>query len=300
MTNTQIKDYLKKYRIDSEESLAKHIEELKRNTKPNNEIIFPLVDLLLNEKSVLLSFFAENKKQEIFTRTVTPFFLDEMLEAPLGSFGRRGRVINYSTRHKAREEGSFHKEIVGDLEGVNKPKGVEVSLKELKENTINNVELGLDIADILGITLCDNRDYIYKLIEKKISAKKDKIKTAKLHTYPLTPEECFKDDVITNSNRGEKETMEYLQGVKETEGKLNYELDWEFIQQMAERMSQNKGKYKPYNWKRPMEVEKLKQSLFRHVVEVMKGNYSDDGRDFGHFESIALNSMMINYQLKVK
>ena len=298
MTDTQIKDYLKKYRIDSEESLAKHIEELKRNTKPNNEIIFPLVDLLLNEKSVLLSFFAENKKQEIFTRTVTPFFLDEMLEAPLGSFGRRGRVINYSTRHKAREEGIFHKEIVGDLEGVNKPKGVEVSLKELKENTINNVELGLDIADILGITLCDNRDYIYKLIEKKISAKKDKIKTAKLHTYPLTPEECFKDDVITNSNRGEKETMEYLQGVKETEGKLNYELDWEFIQQMAERMSQNKGKYEPYNWKRPMEVEKLKQSLFRHVIEIMKGNYSDDGRDFGHFESVALNSMMINYQLK--
>ena len=89
-------------------------------------------------------------------------------------------------------------------------------------------------------------------------------------------------------------------GKKETEGKLNYELDWEFIEQMAERMSQNKGKYKPYNWKRPMEIEKLKQSLFRHVVEVMKGNYSDDGREFGHFESIALNSMMINYQLKVK
>ena len=61
MTDTQIKDYLKKYRIDSEEQLAKHIEELKRNTIPNNEIIFPLVDLLLNEKSVLLSFLAENK-----------------------------------------------------------------------------------------------------------------------------------------------------------------------------------------------------------------------------------------------
>ena len=59
MTNEQIKDYLKKYRIDSEEQLAKHIEELKRGTKPNNEIIFPLVDLLLNEKSVLLSFLAE-------------------------------------------------------------------------------------------------------------------------------------------------------------------------------------------------------------------------------------------------
>lgn len=59
MTTEQIKDYLKKYRIDSEEQLGKHIEELKRGTKPNNEIIFSLVDLLLNEKSVLNSFFAE-------------------------------------------------------------------------------------------------------------------------------------------------------------------------------------------------------------------------------------------------
>lgn len=87
-------------------------------------------------------------------------------------------------------------------------------------------------------------------------------------------------------------------GAKESEGKLNYELDWEFIQQMAERMSQNKGKYEPYNWKKPMEVDKLKQSLFRHVIEVMKGNYSDDGNTFGHVLSIALNAMMIKYQLE--
>ena len=88
------------------------------------------------------------------------------------------------------------------------------------------------------------------------------------------------------------------EGEKETEGKLNYELDWEFIQQLGERMSQNKGKYKPYNWMQPIDVEKLKQSLFRHVVEVMKGNYEDDGRTFGHLESISANVMMINYQLK--
>jgi hypothetical protein len=110
----------------------------------------------------------------------------------------------------------------------------------------------------------------------------------------LRPEETleqFKESLkkIENKNK---------EGIKETEGKLNYELDWDFIQQLAERMSQNKGKYEPYNWVKPMDVEKLKQSLFRHVIEVMKGNYSDDGREFGHWESIALNAMMINYQLK--
>lgn len=87
-------------------------------------------------------------------------------------------------------------------------------------------------------------------------------------------------------------------GIKETEGKLNYELDWEFVQQMAERMSQNKGKYPPYNWKKFIDKEQLKQSLFRHVIEIMQGNYSDDGRELGHLESVALNAMMIAYQLK--
>jgi len=116
MTHEQIKDYLKKYRIDSEEQLAKHIEELKRNTKPNNEIIFPLVDLLLNEKSVLLSFFAQkNNKKEIlnFTEleksTITekeqeklsrehieknkPMFLDEVLDR----IENQQPTVNFST-----------------------------------------------------------------------------------------------------------------------------------------------------------------------------------------------------------
>ena len=88
------------------------------------------------------------------------------------------------------------------------------------------------------------------------------------------------------------------EGIKETEGKLNYELDFEFITQMAERMSANKGKYKPYNWKKQHNIEDLKQALFRHVIEVMNGNYDDDDVERAHFASISLNSMMINYQLK--
>ena len=87
---------------------------------------------------------------------------------------------------------------------------------------------------------------------------------------------------------------------KETEGKLNYEIDFDFLTQVAERMSSNKGKYKPYNWKNLDNVEELKQSLFRHTLEVMKGNYSDDGRDYGHIEGAVCNLMFINYQLNNK
>ena len=85
---------------------------------------------------------------------------------------------------------------------------------------------------------------------------------------------------------------------KEKEGKLFYELDWDFITQMAERMASNKGKYEPYNWKKLDNIEDLKQALFRHVIDIMKGNYEDDGREFGHLEAAADDLMMINYQLR--
>ena len=85
---------------------------------------------------------------------------------------------------------------------------------------------------------------------------------------------------------------------KEIEGKLFYELDFEFITQMAERMASNKGKYEPYNWQKLDNIDDLKQSLFRHVLEVMNGNYQDDNRAKGHLEAVAINAMFINYQLK--
>lgn len=87
---------------------------------------------------------------------------------------------------------------------------------------------------------------------------------------------------------------------KETDNKLNYELDFNFITQLAERMAQNKHKYEPYNWQKLDNIEDLKQALFRHVLEVMKGNCQDDNRLFGHLEAIALNVMFINHQLNKK
>ena len=90
------------------------------------------------------------------------------------------------------------------------------------------------------------------------------------------------------------------EGVKETTGKLNYELDFNFIESIAARMAKNKDKYEPYNWQKPIDIDQLKQSLFRHCIEVMKDNYEDEGDALGHLEAIAINAMIINYQLKHK
>ena len=122
--------------------------------------------------------------------------------------------------------------------------------------------------------------------------------------------ECKKDGYLHNGEGENEQINDYKflnsyfklveeeQGYKESNDKLEYELDWDFIKQVAERMATNKGKYSAYNWKKSMDIEKLKQSLFRHVIEVMNGNYQDEEREYGHLEALVCNAMFINYQLK--
>jgi exopolysaccharide biosynthesis protein len=106
------------------------------------------------------------------------------------------------------------------------------------------------------------------------------------------------EDWVEYAQEQRKEFDKHETGYKESDGKLNYELDWSFIKGMAEKMALNKGKYEPYNWKRYVDIELLKQSLIRHVISVLEGDYVDDNRAIGHLESASLNLMMIAYQIK--
>ena len=90
---------------------------------------------------------------------------------------------------------------------------------------------------------------------------------------------------------------ELKKGKKESDNKLSYELDRYFIEAMAKRMDQHKGKYPPYNRQKPMDVQKLKEALTRHNVEIQKGNYDDEDK-YDHLSAIACNAMFIYYQLK--
>lgn len=88
-------------------------------------------------------------------------------------------------------------------------------------------------------------------------------------------------------------------GKKEIENKTDYsEIDWQFIEGLAKRMNKNKEKYEPFNYHKPMDIELLKQSLLRHTLEIMKGNYDDAGQELGHFYATSLNAMMIVWQIK--
>lgn len=87
------------------------------------------------------------------------------------------------------------------------------------------------------------------------------------------------------------------QGVKEKDTKLIYDIDFNYIKLMAERMQLNRGKYPVGNWQKPINVEDLKQAMFRHCIEIMKGNY-DDEQKYGHLVAMGCNAFMIIEQLK--
>ena len=296
------KDYLIKNGIKDLTDLVNYVEIL-RNTSnlkgEDRQMLFDFAFLITNEQLSLKSFFAENKNKmgcsptpskefyNAFKQTTSsPTFMDEVLEDKVTDCswtmcGQAGCIRCYP-KSTVTEVPNFN---VIDIEQI-LPKHIldVLGKQEGKKEGFNYSDSPLgDGSSIWKDVLAREFDILtqYPTLEERNKAIEDSFKnTVKV----LTGE----------ANSGD--TFEL--GKKETAGKLNYELDWEFIQQLAERMSQNKGKYKPYNWMQPIDVEKLKQSLFRHVVEVMKGNYEDDGRAFGHLESISANIMMINYQLK--
>lgn len=82
---------------------------------------------------------------------------------------------------------------------------------------------------------------------------------------------------------------------KDSKNKLFYEIDWKFIQLMAERMALNKsnGKYDRFTWmKKGVNVEEMNQALIRHLIEILKGEISDE-QTYGHYIALACNSMLI-------
>jgi len=95
----------------------------------------------------------------------------------------------------------------------------------------------------------------------------------------------------------EEMILDKINWKKESDNKLSYELDRYFIEAMAKRMDQHKGKYTPYNRQKPMDIQKLKEALTRHHVEIQKGNYDDEDK-YDHLSAIACNAMFIYYQLK--
>lgn len=85
---------------------------------------------------------------------------------------------------------------------------------------------------------------------------------------------------------------------KQTEGKLFWEMNWDYLQGVAKRMQANKGdKYEKFAWKKGVNVDEINQAILRHTVEIMKGNTIDD-TEYGHYEALCCNAMLAVHELK--
>ena len=168
-------------------------------------------------------------------------------------------------------------------------------ISELKRNTKPNLKLISSLASYLPI-MHDN-EILEDSFKKDIDTGGTLFSEDKLFS---TYEEVQKYGEYNNYTEWHKleHQIENNNGIKETNGKLYYELSWEFIEEMAKRMANNKSnKYPLFNWKKNINVEDLKQAINRHHIEVMKGNYKDGNELLGHVVSYACNSMMLWEQL---
>ena len=82
-------------------------------------------------------------------------------------------------------------------------------------------------------------------------------------------------------------------GIKDNKDKMRVELDWSFIEEMAQRMDANKDKYPRDNWKQSIDIVELEDALMRHWFDYKRGDDKEN-----HLAAIALNAMMIAYQKK--
>ncbi len=142
-------------------------------------------------------------------------------------------------------------------------------LEILKKQILNTKTVEKSFEDIRNLVICDNYEellHILRCIENrgKMTPGTNKV------SFNVVLNKDFKSriDAHQEQNGGRVEGVEFpfdtpiqeekdiafgykAEGIKETEGKLHYELSWEFIEEMAKRMANNKSdKYPLYNWKK--------------------------------------------------
>jgi hypothetical protein len=68
---------------------------------------------------------------------------------------------------------------------------------------------------------------------------------------------------------------------------------------MAERMTDNKGKYEPFNWQKPCDISLLLDAAQRHLLALrMPEQEGTEEIHLDHAVALALNAMIIHYQLR--
>ena len=80
-----------------------------------------------------------------------------------------------------------------------------------------------------------------------------------------------------------------INAFKEFDNKLKWDsFLWRALQRVNIRWQENKSKYPVHNHLLPLSRTELEDAMFRHYLELKKGNIDED-----HLSAIVLNAMMI-------
>ena len=262
-----VKKYLEWYKIQTADKLVSHIAELKRNTSPDFKLISELVYHLESEyndfgiyKDDVITSSNRSEKEMFKLQENNPSPEADYINFISGSV-KRGKIFSFQ------------------------PTEQKVRVNFYSYDSENNPIIEVREFD------CPLKAGAYFRESKHTKAFVYEYGTVNLIN------EWNKKGISTEGSKIQEKSSK-TEGIKETKGKLYYELSWEFIEEMAKRMANNKSnKYSLFNWKKNINVEDLKQAINRHHIEVMKGNYKDGDELLGHVVSYACNSMMLWEQL---
>lgn len=191
-------------------------------------------------------------------------------------------------------------------DNINYPKQLSDTLTIFSAETIEEVK---EIANnIHRVNFCKDMEKREEKVFEDWNKKDYNTTTVKVNSSPdnLVKLNTLRDCVLNkdfkpNSLEEIANLISAKEGIKETENKVNYEeLDWDYIDNMAERMSKNLAKYPPNNWKKKMEIKELAKSAIRHARKILQEIDGDEETLQEHSTALGCNGMMINYQLKNK
>jgi len=305
MTETQIKEYLNKYSITTKEGLAKHVEELKRNTKPNIGLISELVYVLEDEENLFSNLFCGKKLTKLVKDRLdlaTEYRNNMFLETPLL------RTIKRCSNQCFCDNSCKTESVLGDYD-KSKTKGNPIKYNFGLTEQLNSV-----VGDLEGINRPPQRTvsshFLDEVLEQLNSAEKENevnLKTEENKGLSTRLKADKQNLVFTEDSEINKETDEngkpltYWGGKKETDGKTDYsEINLEILDLMSDRFTANKNKYPVGNMKKPIYIKSLEWALFRHVKKMIQPIEGDYETYKEHLAAVMCNASMILDQLKTK
>ena len=254
------KDYIEMYHLDTPELIAKHIECLKRNTKPDLVLISSLAEKLIDGK---LNRFPES----------------------IGGQYRRGKIFKYQKKDVL-DMGQIKDDII-----FNHNQGEKDTMEYLKSIKVEPTEIEINSDDrfvTYKITPRTSKKDRKKIEEVQFLLKEDLWKVPEVISTDFVDK---KEDLWQEAQNGKKE----IEGKLDYS-----EINLEILDLMAQRFSANKHKYPQGNMKKPIDKESLVWAAFRHIRKMLQPIDNDPETYKEHLTAVLCNMSMLLDQENIK